>query len=132
MPNTVSCRDGGKLCREFGGRFTGKKKRHRTQCLRALPGRAEFRLPGRPHLPRVSRPPSPNHQERVVGKRYSRGYREFQAQPGWWKSEGTNRCSGREQWGGEIEEDENRAVLQIVNVGEAIRAQRRGEIGERK
>lgn len=61
MPNTVSCRGEGKLSREFGGRFAGKKKMGRIQCIRELPGRAEFRLPSRPHLPRVSRPPSLNH-----------------------------------------------------------------------
>jgi len=62
LPDSLSCFEERKPRREFGGKFTGKKKMHPTECIRELPGRAEYRLPGRPHLPRVSRPPSPNHK----------------------------------------------------------------------
>src|SRR5713101_270493 len=62
LPNSLSCFDERKPCREFDGKLTGKKKMGRTQCIRELPGRAEFQGHERSQLPRVSRPPSPNHK----------------------------------------------------------------------
>src|SRR5713101_6013554 len=59
LPDSLSCSDERKPHREFDGKLTGNKKTGRTQCIRELLGWVEFRPPGRLHLPRVSRPPSP-------------------------------------------------------------------------